>query len=94
MRKCKICGIGEIEGDYHICKCCGWEADPLQEENEDYIGGANEMSLSQYKRFWEECRNDLQKAKNSLEVIRISIDYYKKNFQKHNEEILKKEDEQ
>ena len=37
MRKCKICKIGEIEGDYFICKQCGWESDPLQEENQDYI---------------------------------------------------------
>lgn len=92
MRKCKACEIGNVEGDYYICGFCGWEADPLQEENDDYIGGANEMSLNQYKKFCEDCQKDLQSAKNSLEAIELSIDYYKKNFQKQNEEILRKEE--
>jgi len=92
MRKCKICEIGNIEGDYYICKYCGWESDPLQEENKDYIGGANEMSFNQYKKFCKDCKKDLQASNNSLEVIKLSIDYYKKNFQKQNEEILRKEE--
>lgn len=92
MRKCKICEIGNVECDYYICNYCGWESDPLQEENQDYIGGANEMSFNQYKRFCIECKNELQLANNSLEAIKLSIEYYKKNFQKQNEEILRKEE--
>ena len=91
MRKCKICEIGYVEGDYYICSHCGWEADPLQEENEDYIGGANEMSFNQYKMFCSDCKKELQLANNSLEAIKLSIEYYKKNFKKQNEEILRKE---
>ena len=90
--KCKVCGIGNVEGDYYICKYCGWESDPLQEENEDYIGGANEMSFNQYKKFCKDCKNELQLANNSLEAIKLSIEYYKKNFQTINEEILRKEE--
>ncbi len=86
MRKCKICKIGEIVGDYFICKQCGWESDPLQEENQDYIGGANEMSFNQYKKFWLDCKNDLLVTNNSLDVIKLSIDYYKNHFQKQNED--------
>ena len=73
MRKCKVCGIGNVEGDYYICNYCGWESDPLQEENEDYIGGANEMSFNQYKKFCKDCKKELQLANNSLEVIKLSI---------------------
>lgn len=92
MRKCKVCGIGNIEGDYYICSYCGWESDPLQEEERDYFGGANEMSFNQYRTFCTECKEELRSAKNSLEAIELSIDYYKKNFQKQNEEILRKEE--
>ena len=92
MRKCKICNLGEIEGDYYICKCCGWESDPLQEENPDYVGGANEMSFNQYKKFWEENQNVLKLKDNSLFAIQLSIEYYKNNFQAINEEILRKEE--
>lgn len=91
MRKCKICEIGNVEGDYYICNYCGWEADPLQEENKDYIGGANKMSFNQYKKFCNDCKKELQLANNSLEAIKLSIEYYKNNFQKPNEEILQKE---
>ena len=31
MRKCKICGLGNIEYDNDTCKICGWEADTIQE---------------------------------------------------------------
>ncbi len=92
MRKCKICEIGNIEGDYYICNYCGWESDPLQEIDKNYIGGANEMSFNQYKEFCIECKTKLQKANNTLEAIRLSIEYYKNNFQKQNEEILKSEE--
>ena len=92
MRKCKICEIGNIEGAYYICNYCGWESDPLQEENQDYIGGASEMSFNQYKKFCEDCKNKLQIANNSLEAIKLSIEYYKKNFQNQNEEVLRKEE--
>lgn len=80
MIKCKVCGMGDIKNSYDICPYCGWESDPLQEENEDYIGGANEMSFNQYKKFCEDCKKDLQVANNSLEAIQLSIEYYKKNF--------------
>lgn len=93
MRKCKICNIGKIEGDYYICNCCGWESDPLQEENQNYIGGANEMSFNQYKCFWLDCKNELKATNNSLDIIKLSIDYYKKNYQKQNEESLKKDED-
>ena len=32
MRKCKVCGMGNIEQSYDICQFCGWEDDGLQNE--------------------------------------------------------------
>ena len=51
-RKCKCCGKYTIDKDsiYDICSNCGWESDPIQEDNPNYEGGANELSLNQYKR--------------------------------------------
>ena len=54
--KCKVCGMGDIKQSYDICQFCGWEDDRLQNEQPDYMGGANHMSLNQYKKFWQEKR--------------------------------------
>ena len=53
-RACKCCGNITIEKDslFEICPVCGWESDEVQEENPDYTGGANEMSLNQYKEYY------------------------------------------
>lgn len=35
---------------YHdICPICFWENDPIQNDNEKYVGGANDISLSEAK---------------------------------------------
>ena len=57
MRKCKICGLGNIEYDNDTCKICGWEADTIQEENPNYVGGANNMTYNQHVMFWEYKKN-------------------------------------
>ncbi len=49
--KCPVCGKYEFEeyDDFDICEVCGWENDAYQEENPDYMGGANTMSLNQMR---------------------------------------------
>ena len=49
--KCKVCEMGDIIFIHDICMFCGWEDDGLQNEQPDYRGGANHMSLNQYKKF-------------------------------------------
>ena len=84
MRKCKVCAIGNIEGDYYICQYCGWESDPLQEENKDYMGGANRMSFNQYKQFWIENKEEILKAENTcFKAIDLAKKYYNINFKNH-----------
>ena len=48
---CPVCGSYEFarSGDFDICPKCGWENDRLQFDNPDFAGGANEMSLNEYK---------------------------------------------
>ena len=62
--KCKMCGLGDIEHCYYICNYCGWEDDSLQNDEPDYFGGANEMSLNQYKKFWDKNKEEILKSKN------------------------------
>ena len=92
MRKCKICGLGNIEYDNDTCKICGWEADTIQEENPNYVGGANNMTYNQHVMFWEKNKNDIIKSRDDFFVVKLSLEYYKKNFQSINEEILGKEE--
>ena len=57
-RKCECCGEMTIDKDslYDICENCGWESDQMQEENPNYEGGANKMSLNQAKKAYAEGR--------------------------------------
>ena len=54
--RCSCCGNKTIidKGHYDICDVCGWQDDPIQNDNEYYEGGANEMSLKQAKKAYKE----------------------------------------
>lgn len=51
---CPVCGkyMFEDEGSYDICPYCHWEDDDLQEDDPDYAGGANDLSLNQFKELY------------------------------------------
>lgn len=51
MKKlCACCGKFEFEDTlFEICDICGWQQDTVQEDDPEYNGGANEMSLNQAK---------------------------------------------
>lgn len=80
--KCKVCSLGNIENEYDICPYCGWEDESLQNNNPNYIDGPNKMSLNQYKKFWEENKNDILKniKTNPFYAIELSKKYYEQNF--------------
>ena len=37
-------------GDLSVCPVCQWKDDPVQSENPDFFGGANELSLNETRR--------------------------------------------
>ncbi len=78
--KCKVCGMRDIENSYDICPYCGWEDDDIQNEKPDYMGGANEMSLNQYKKFWEENKEEIlaNLKNNRFYAIEKSQEYFDK----------------
>ena len=50
--KCACCGEYVFDEDslFEICPNCYWQQDTVQEDNPDYDGGANEMSLNEYRK--------------------------------------------
>ena len=79
--KCKVCGLGIIENSFDICDYCGWEDDGLQNDKPDYMGGANKMSLNQYKKFWEDNKAEIMKTENKcFKAIELAKEYIKKYF--------------
>lgn len=48
---CPVCGKYEFvdHNSFDICEFCGWEDDDVQLSNPDFGGGANDLSLNQYK---------------------------------------------
>ena len=90
--KCKLCGIGNIPDILSICAYCGWEDDGLQNDEPDYFGGANKMSLNQYRQFWKENKDLILKSPNTcLTAINLSKEYYKTHFKAINDSILQRE---
>ena len=39
-------------GGYEICEVCGWEDDPVQSRDPDYVGGANGECLRDARLRW------------------------------------------
>lgn len=64
---CPICGQTILESEYDICKICYWENDDYQRENPNSRGGANNLSLNDYKKWWntlEKIMPNIQKKYN------------------------------
>lgn len=55
---CPCCGqyYRNFTEDFGVCEVCGWEEDCVQENDPDYEGGANVMSLNQARKAWLEGR--------------------------------------
>lgn len=50
--KCKCCGEYKFNYEFEICPICGWQNDPIQNEDENFFGGANDLSLRKYKYYY------------------------------------------
>jgi len=61
MIKCPVCGQYEFEerDDYDSCDICCWQNDGLQMSNPDFWGGANDLSLNDFRAEWQK-RNLVQ----------------------------------
>jgi len=52
---CPVCEQYKFEekGQYENCEICGWEDDPIQNDDPTFEGGANVMSLNQARKAWK-----------------------------------------
>lgn len=48
---CACCGKEDVE-KFDVCETCDWQNDPMQNENPDYKGGANKLSLNEAKKLY------------------------------------------
>ena len=55
MIRCPVCSryVFEREDDFDVCEICEWENDGVQLDDPDYPGGANRLSLNQYRIQWQ-----------------------------------------
>jgi len=51
--KCPICGQYEFEEEFDVCPVCEWQYDKLQYKDYNYWGGANDLSVNDYKTQWD-----------------------------------------
>jgi len=65
---CPCCGYNtfneEPPGTYSVCPICFWEDDPIQFDDPNYNGGANQVSLRQAQINFEQfgaCEKDMIK---------------------------------
>lgn len=56
--KCPVCRKYEFESwnDMDICDVCDWCNDAIQNDQPDYPGGANRMSLNEARQAYKEGR--------------------------------------
>jgi hypothetical protein len=54
-KSCACCGFRTLPAGsiFEICSLCGWQDDGVQNADPDYAGGANELSLNEYRPRWE-----------------------------------------
>jgi hypothetical protein len=54
---CPCCRFLKLDeqppGTYETCAICGWEDDPVQFEDPGYRGGANRLSLNEWRHEFE-----------------------------------------
>lgn len=56
--KCPCCSEGTIKSLHDVCLVCGWEDDVVQNEDENFSGGANKLSLSEYRQNFRKLREE------------------------------------
>jgi hypothetical protein len=66
-KKCMCCGFPTLPEDsiFEICPLCGWQDDGVQNDDPNFNGGANKLSLNEYRQKWIE---DHKKSNQGNEV--------------------------
>jgi uncharacterized protein (DUF983 family) len=80
-KKCPICGKTEFssENSFEICNYCGWQNDGIQSEDPNFWGGANDLSLKDYKKNYQELLKVDPKYKWSKNDKKIEFEKMERN---------------
>ncbi len=74
VHACAVCGQaceGEVD-DHTGCDNCGWESNSMQEDEPDYRGGANDVSLSDARENYQ--RTGMSAPHRKMDRLRALID--------------------
>ena len=55
MIKCPVCSEYDftMDNNFDVCPVCEWENDGVQLDDPNYRGGANELSLNEFRANWQ-----------------------------------------
>ena len=70
---CPICGKYQFEDSDDICPVCFWENDEVQYKETDFYGGANNLSLNDYKKRWNKLSNIMPKLINKYKASKTDL---------------------
>lgn len=73
---CPICEEHQFEYSYDICPVCFWENDNVQYNDPDFYGGANNLSLNDYKKRWKKLNDILPKLMKQYNVSKTNLSYW------------------
>ena len=73
---CPICEKHQFEYSYDICPVCFWENDNVQYNDPDFYGGANNLSLNDYKKRWKKLNDILPKLMKQYNVSKTNLSYW------------------
>ena len=46
---CPVCGKYEFECEFDVCRICEWQHNKVQQKDHDFRGGANRLSVNDYR---------------------------------------------
>ena len=70
---CPICERHQFEDSYDICPVCFWENDGVQYDGPDFGGGANYLSLNDYKKRWKKLNDILPKLMKQYNISKTNL---------------------
>lgn len=73
---CPVCGMSKLQ-DGDICRVCFWEMDSYQYSRPEISGGANSLSLEDYKKWWLALETKLPAIMKKYNVIQDKISKWK-----------------
>ena len=73
---CPICEKHQFEDSYEICPVCFWENDNVQYNEPDFGGGANNLSLNDYKTRWNKLNNIMPILMNQYNVLKTNLSHW------------------